>query len=302
MKILIIGSKGFIGKHCVDHFSRSGIHFVTQADISASQGSENYIQLEPKNTDFSKLFENNRFDICINASGSPGVGFSIEHTSEDFILNTINVFNILNCIKKLNPDCRFINFSSAAVYGNPKNLPIKESDETKPLSPYGFHKLQSEQTLREFYDWHQIKTISLRIFSAYGPGIKKQLFWDLYQKSKGNNAIEIFGTGNESRDFIYIDDLIRAIELIIQKAEFNGQVINIASGKETTIKDAVNYFVQKYDSNIRISFNGKIKKGDPLNWKADISLLKNLGFSTLKSIEDGIEEYVKWTRGLQTVK
>ena len=98
---------------------------------------------------------------------------------------------ILVAIRDRNSSCKFINFSSAAVYGNPKFLPITENSVCKPLFPYGFHKLQSELLLTEYYNFFGLKTCSLRVFSAYGPLLKKQLFWDLYQKAIQNDTISL---------------------------------------------------------------------------------------------------------------
>ena len=180
MKILIIGSKGFIGSHCVDYFAVKGFE-VFQADVNVSLES-NYYPIEQQNSDFSLPFREHQFDVCINASGSAHVGFSFENPSKDFELNVVNVQKILVAIRDYNSNCKFINFSSAAVYGNPQILPITENSKCKPLSPYGFHKLQSELLLTEYHKFFGLKTCNLRVFSAYGPRLKKQLFWDLYQK------------------------------------------------------------------------------------------------------------------------
>ena len=99
-------------------------------------------------------------------------------------------------------------------------MPIKESSPIRPLSPYGFHKAMAEKLCEEYYTFFGIATCSLRIFSAFGPGLRKQLLWDIYNKSKSLNSIELFGTGNESCDYIYIDDIVRAIELVIRKSLF----------------------------------------------------------------------------------
>ena len=99
------------------------------------------------------------------------------------------------------------------------------------------HKLMAEQICQEFNRFWGIRTCCLRIFSAYGPRLKKQLLWDIYQKIKKNDELVLYGTGNETRDFIYISDIIRIIDMVIQKAEFRGEALNIANGKQIKIKD-----------------------------------------------------------------
>ncbi len=297
MNILIIGSKGFIGSHCVNFFKNKGYH-VHEAGISENDHT-NYTQLNKNNTSFDDLFKNQQYHLCINASGSAHVGFSFEKPDIDFELNVLNVHKILVSIRTFQPKCKFINFSSAAVYGNPEKLPITEESHKNPLSPYGFHKLQSEYLLKEYHRFFGLSTCSLRVFSAYGPGLQKQLFWDLFQKVLQNPSnIEVYGTGAESRDFIYIDDLINGIDLVFNKGKFDGEAFNISSGTETTIKDVVTLFYKHLNPNLNFSFNNKQKQGDPNNWKADISALKKLGFTASVSLNDGLLKTTNWLKSI----
>ncbi|MCF8428876.1 MAG: GDP-mannose 4,6-dehydratase [Bacteroidia bacterium] len=298
MNILVIGSKGFIGSHCVEYFGSKN-HVVFEAGVSANNDNPNYTQLHASNTNFAELFTKNKIDWCINASGSAHVGFSFEKPDIDFELNVLNVHKLLVSIRTHQPQCKFINFSSAAVYGNPEQLPIKEESGKNPLSPYGFHKLQSEYLIKEYHRFFGLSTCSLRVFSAYGPGLKKQLFWDLFQKMKHDSEhIEIYGTGNESRDFIYIDDLVHAIEIIFTQSPFDGSAYNLSSGNETTIKSVVKLFYSYLNPDTKYRFNNMQKLGDPNNWQADISELKKLGFETKISLEKGLLLTANWLKNL----
>lgn len=294
MKILIIGSKGFIGSHCVDYFTAKGLE-VFQADVNESSES-NYYKIESQNSDFSLPFQEHQFDVCINASGSAHVGFSFENPSKDFELNVVNVQKLVVAIRDYNPHCKLINFSSAAVYGNPKILPIIENSPSKPLSPYGFHKLQSELLLTEYHKFFGLNTCSLRVFSAYGPRLKKQLFWDLYQKALRGDEISLFGTGNETRDFIYIDDLMQIMDLVIQHSPFQGSIYNVASQVETTIAEATYFFLNEFSPKKKVVFTGEVKVGDPNNWLADMENLKKYGFKPQYNLSLGLKKYVEWLR------
>jgi UDP-glucose 4-epimerase len=293
MKILIIGAKGFIGWHAYQFFSKT--HEVWGADISPAD-EPGFFLLNTPGTDFTSIFKTTQFDICINTSGNGSVPVSFNDPLLDFELNVTNTIKILDAIRLHYPTCRYINFSSAAVYGNPESLPVTEQMSPKPLSPYGWHKLYSEQICREYFVLYNIKTISLRVFSVYGENLRKQLFWDIFQKTIRSKDIELFGTGQETRDFIYIRDLVQAINCIIEKAPFNGEVINVSSGIETTIKQAAKIFCASVDDGINITFNKKTKPGDPLNWKADISILSSLGFKNTTSIETGLNRTGKWLK------
>lgn len=294
VKILIIGSKGFIGSHCVEYFQSKGFD-VYQADVNSSF-EPNFYKIEKTNSDFSVPFKEHQFDICINASGSAHVGFSFENPSLDFELNVVNVQKIMIAIRDYNSQCKFINFSSAAVYGNPDFLPIPENSICKPLSPYGFHKLQSELLLTEYHNFFGLQTCCLRVFSAYGPGLKKQLFWDLYQKTKHDLPITLFGSGSETRDFIYVDDLMQILDLVISNSSFQGSVYNAASNKEITIGEAAKVFLKEFSLEKKLVFNGQVKVGDPKNWVANMEKLENYGFKPLFNLNLGLKKYAEWLK------
>ena len=295
MNILIIGSKGFIGSHCVDCFSKK--HKVWECDVVADYVNKNYFIVDATNADFSDIFQEQQFDICINCSGASSVPDSIKHPQRDFALNTVNVHKQLDAIRRFNPYCKYINLSSAAVYGNPEHLPITETQSTNPISPYGVHKKMAEGICKLFYDQFKIKSCSLRIFSAYGEGLKKQLFWDLYQKAKAKPNVVLYGTGNESRDFIHVSDIVEAIDCVIENSLFNGEVINVANGKEISIKTVVDLFYDIFNSlDVSVSFGGEQREGDPINWCADIRTLESLNYNQKVNIKEGLERYVKWLK------
>ena len=294
MNILIIGSLGFIGSNAVDYFLNAG-NSVIGCDISTTL-SQNYYTIHNPVADFDHIFSINRFDVCINASGLANVQLSFQQPLLDYELNVSNVFYILSALQKHNPTCKFINFSSAAVYGNPQSLPINESAFLSPLSPYGKHKQYSEEICKEFNQFFNVKTCSLRVFSAYGNGLGKQLFWDLYQKQKSGTLIKLFGSGKESRDFIEINDLLFAVDCVIQNGKFVGECINLANGLETSITEVANYFVKLFNVKNEIIFTGDEKIGDPQSWCADIGVLKSLGYKSKVTIETGLKNYAKWVK------
>jgi UDP-glucose 4-epimerase len=296
MKLLIIGSKGFIGHH-LRKFLTAQRHEVWGADVIVDYAhGEHYFLIDATNADYHSIFQEQHFDICINCSGAASVPDSLQHPMRDYNLNVVNVFRLLDAIRMYQPACKFINLSSAAVYGNPLVSPITENTSAAPVSPYGFHKRMSELVCEEFFRFFGIATCSLRIFSAYGEGLKKQLFWDLFQKTKSTESISLFGTGKESRDFIYIDDLVQAIYLVAQHFDFKGQAINIANGREEFIEDCVKTFYDFFDKPVQYKFMGQGRAGDPNNWVADISMLKQLGYKQQHHLAAGLKKYYGWIK------
>jgi UDP-glucose 4-epimerase len=294
MKILIIGSQGFIGSNMVKHFLHNHDDITGCDLVETDSPGYSYFKISVLSPDFDTLFLNQDFDICINASGSGNVSYSLEHPISDFEANTILVSKILDTLRKHQPNCKYIQISSAAIYGNPESLPVSETSLSQPLSPYGYHKWMSEIICREYNRIYNIPVAILRPFSVYGRGLRKQLLWDICQKVRLHKSIELFGTGNETRDFIHIDDLVKAISLIIGKGSFNCDTYNIASGTETRIAEIAAIFQTHLNHDSVISFSGQVKKGDPSNWRADITKLKELGFKPTRRFQDGITDYISW--------
>jgi len=298
MRILIIGSKGFVGAHVQAYFSKKYEQgSVYGCDVVVEYNDDQYFQVDATNASYDEIFEGNTFDICINCSGAASVPDSFAHPLRDYNLNARNVYLILEAIRKHQPACKFLNLSSAAVYGNPARLPVTENMLPQPLSPYGWHKYYSEMICREFYSYFKILTCSIRIFSAFGPGLRKQLFWDWYQKIRQSDTITLFGTGKESRDFIFIDDLVLAISCVIENASFQAEIINVGNGEEVFIEDAIAIFKKQSGIQFNYTFNNAVRPGDPLNWCADITALAALGYKQSISFEEGIKRYLQWLQG-----
>lgn len=297
MKILIVGSKGFIGSHCFDYFSKK--HDVWGCDVVLDYNSKRYIPIDSVDSDFLEIFKDHKFDVCINCSGAANVPFSLDKPFNDFKLNTLNVFKMLEAIRIYAPDCKFITMSSAAVYGNPKSLPILEEDAGDPISPYGCHKMMAEMICKEYSKHWGIKTCCLRIFSAYGPRLRKQLFWDLYHKIENESHPTLWGTGNESRDFIFISDIVNIIELAIENSTFDGQMVNVANGKQITIREVAECVKRIIGTDKEIEFNNKTREGDPLNWEADCTVINSWGYTSGVDLYQGVFEYIKWIKDLK---
>lgn len=296
MHILIIGSQGFIGSHVTAYLRDISGYEVYGCDV-VNIAAENYVQLDVASANFIQLLQQIPFDVCINCSGASSVPASITNPKNDFTLNTSNVFHMLDAIREHRPQCKFINLSSAAVYGNPQEVPTSEAAACSPISPYGHHKLMAEKLCHMFHQQFGLATCSVRIFSAYGPGLRKQLFWDLFKKAKANpNKIELFGTGQESRDFIHVEDIAQALTLIINKAAFTGSVYNVANGESITIQQASSQLLAALNYTGAIVFGGEVRAGDPINWCSNINKIKGIGYTTTKPFNEGINELAAWLK------
>jgi UDP-glucose 4-epimerase len=298
--VLITGVTGFIGRQVAHQFATQGWGVVGMGtrppENAPRQDLRHYYQLVLPSEHLDAIIKQTNPQVCIHCAGRASVGLSFDDPAADFNTGVELTFGLLNALRLQARSCRTIFLSSAAVYGNPKILPIQENHETRPISPYGFHKLICEELLREFNQVYGLPTVAVRIFSAYGVGLRRQVLWDLCQKAFTQPALLLRGTGNESRDFIHGRDVARAIYLLAERAPCEGEVFNLASGIETRIKELVELIVAQIGKEITVAFDGNNPLGNPLNWQADISRLAALGYTPVTSLEDGVKIYTDWCR------
>lgn len=293
--ILITGATGFLGTHYSKHYINQGYKVIgvgtkSEKDVNF-KGIFEYWQLVLPDDELYGLIKKHKPDICIHCAGSSSVGFSVQNPQKDFDMNVPVTFHLLEGLRKFAPNCKILYPSSAAVYGNPKYLPIDEKHPLNPISPYGFHKMFCEKICYEYSNLYDLNVNIIRIFSAYGPGLQKQVLWDIYNKVKNEEQLTLSGTGQETRDFVYIEDILSASDIILNSSKSTYNVLNLASGEETTIQELAELMVCELGLDIEIKFNGTIREGDPVKWKADISKLNTLGFETKFNIKDGIRKY-----------
>jgi UDP-glucose 4-epimerase len=298
MKVLILGSEGFIGSHLVRFFLKKE-YSVFGCDLyeCSRSGTYTYFKVSRLSPEWEGIFSSNTFDYCINASGTGSVPFSMTHPFTDFESNALDVIRILDNIRRLMPGCRYLHISSAAVYGNPRNLPVREEDVLHPLSPYGWHKLVSEQICREYHEIFGVAIVIVRPFSVYGSGLNKQLLWDVCKKLQLEDKVTLYGTGKESRDFIHVEDLCALLDIIIHKSSFTLEVYNAANGQQVTIENIVGLLHSSFECDKEMCFNGNQRAGDPLNWEADTTKIIALGYRPAITLEQGIQEYVQYFKG-----
>jgi UDP-glucose 4-epimerase len=298
--ILITGVAGFLGRTFARYFFEQGWD-VIGIDIASPENSpysflKKYLSVNLPDPSFIHLLMETKPTVCVHCAGRASVSGSITQPYDDYAQGPELTFYVINCLHEIVPECKFLLLSSAAVYGNPENLPIAESCQPAPISPYGFNKWQSEIICREFNQVYGQPTASLRIFSAYGPGLRRQVVWDICRKALMDEHILLKGTGMESRDFIHALDIAHGIKFVIQASPMKGDIYNLASGAEVKISDLAKLILCSLALRNNIEFDGHIEKGDPVNWVADISKIASLGFAVEIPLEKGIESFAQWCR------
>ncbi|MFT8351715.1 NAD-dependent epimerase/dehydratase family protein [Clostridium saccharoperbutylacetonicum] len=295
-KVIITGISGFIGKYLGEYYISGNYKVIGIGRNKYNIDSENYefVKLDLNKDNLEKVWVKYKPDYFIHCASNASVSESITNPLDDFESSVSILYKILFSLKNVNLSPKFIYLSSAAVYGNPKKLPVTECDETNPISPYGLNKKLCENICEYFIKNESMDIKILRIFSVYGAGLTKQILWDISKKVKNSDKIELFGNGNETRDFINIRDLIRTINLILESTT-EDYIFNIANGEEISIRELAQIYLENNNINIKfLTFNNIVNEGNPNNWVADITRLKKIGYRKEIEINQGIKEYIEW--------
>jgi UDP-glucose 4-epimerase len=299
--VLITGVTGFLGRYIARQFTQAGwvvVGIGTRPPENAPQQDLScYYRLILPSPDLAAIIQQVLPQVCIHCAGRASVELSVSDPASDFQASASMTFHLLDTLRLYAPTCHLIYLSSAAAYGNPTRVPISESQIAEPISPYGFHKLMGEQLCLEFYRVYQLPTTITRIFSAYGPGLRRQVVWDICQKVLTQTKINLYGTGNESRDFIHGVDISKAMLILAEGTDGQASIYNLSTGVETRIKDLVKLIITKLKSEAEFEFDGNLPSGVPCNWQADIKKIKKLGFEPTVDLDRGLDTFVQWCRG-----
>jgi UDP-glucose 4-epimerase len=237
-----------------------------------------HIQGDAARADLAPIIRDFNPDLLLQAAGSASVGASIADPVGDFRATAVTLVNVLDGVRR--PGCApLVVFSSnAAVYGNPANLPVGEDAPCAPISPYGFHKETCEIFAREYSQCFGLSTVVCRLFSLFGSRQRRLLAWEMYSQLAGNaDALQLQGTGTETRDFLHSDDLARAILMLSPVVPCGTcTILNVASGRETPNLDLAATMRSMVAPSKAIVCQGIARPGDPHRWCADVRLLRSL--------------------------
>ncbi len=294
---LVTGAAGFLGSRVVSEFASAGYR-VTGAGRETDPGDsddelDSYCCTDLPSDTFVALLEAEQPDVLVHTAGTASVAESMTRPLEDFAGSVGVLVEVLDAVRRHAADARLVFMSSAAVYGNPTSLPVREDAPLRPLSPYGHHKVLAEMLLGEYRDIFGVGSVSLRIFSAYGSGLRRQILWDVCEKAM-SGEVRLFGTGEETRDFIHAQDVASAARIVAEKAPMTGEAYNVATGVETTIRGLSERIASCVAPGVPVEFSGEQRPGDPVRWRADISKIAELDFRPRVSLDQGIAEYCAW--------
>jgi UDP-glucose 4-epimerase len=294
-KVLVTGSSGFIGQHLVDELLVQG-HRVVGLDIYATfSPQKKRYQFLQGNVELKQLRRIPfRPDWIFHCAGGGTVGFAETDPQRDFQMNVGTSLEVLSFARNLNPPPRIVYLSSAAVYGNTGSKRHRERSHARPCSSYGFHKKMAESAFHFYAKRWAIPSVVVRIFSVYGEGLTKQVFWDAARKLRAGKST-FSGSGKETRDFIHIHDVCRFLVNSVKRASIVSPTFNCGWGKAITIQTALTLLAKNLGAK-RPRFTGKPRKGDPQHLVADHSRAKKTGWRPSVLFIEGIRRYAEWVK------
>jgi UDP-glucose 4-epimerase len=303
MTVWVTGANGFIGRHLVRVLADQGhtVHGIGHGAIEDADreriGLREWLNGEIDAANLNALAGRSGLPSTIfHLAGGSSVGLSIAQPFEDFSRTVSSTARLLEWLRGSVPECRLIVASSAAVYGADHKGPISEDAASVPMSPYGQHKLMMEQLCRSYAVTFDLRSTVARLFSVYGPYLRKQLLWDMCSRlHRGERALVLGGTGAEVRDWIDVRDAARLFAKIAEVPQQESyQVINGGSGVGTTVADIAGMLVKNWGSDIAVRFSGIIRPGDPFSLLADDAKLRRLCFDWQIPVVRGLTDYVSW--------
>jgi len=304
--VLVTGGAGFIGSHIVDRLLSDGFDVTVIDNLSTGrlenvahhQGKKDFhfVKGDIRNFDLVKNTLRD-IDAVFHEAALVGTTCSVENP---VLTNEVNVTGTLNLLKaSVDSDVkRFIYASSAAVYGKTEALPHHEGLSPQPISPYGVSKLAAENYVKVFYEAYGLETVCLRYFNVYGPrqayGPYSGVITIFINRLLGNQPPIIYGDGEQTRDFVYIEDTVEACMLALKCKRYFGEAINVGTGKPTTINELANVLTEFFgQARVKPVYTGP-REGDIRNSYANIGKAeKMLGYKPKIAMEEGIRLLLK---------
>jgi len=303
-KVVVTGGCGFIGSNLVKRLFETG-NEITVLDNFMSGYRSNLSSLKNVNIIEGDIRDESTVkkaikgaEVVFHLAASVGNKRSIDFPLVDAQINVIGTLNLLEAARKEGVR-KIVTSSSAGIFGELKTLPIKEDHPIEPDSPYGCTKLCEEKLCLAYAKLYNIEAVCLRYFNVYGPNQRYDAYGNVIPifvyKMFNNEPIIIYGDGEQTRDFVHVDDVVQANINAADSIGING-AFNIASGKRVTINKLVEIITKNYKQSVRIEY-GSQRSGDVLHSLADISMAQHsINYFPTVDLEFGIDGYVEWAK------
>ena len=296
-EVVVTGGAGFIGSNLCRTLLEQGAK-VTAYDNMYSGKMEfikdlldkglNFVQADIRDPEALEK-ATKKCDKIFHLAAQTSVPFSMENPQEDCEINVIGTLNVLEAARKA--DVRVVFASSCAVYGNPEKRPTPETYPTNPIAFYGLSKLLGENCCRFHQATYGLEVVRLRIFNVYGPNCHGVMYDFLKKLQKNPNKLEVLGTGRQSRDFVYISDMVNFLLKAATSPQAPGEAFNVGTGTTTSVAELADMIIEILElKDVEVSFTGgqawegdmditladNSKAVNKLEWRPQVSLKQGL--------------------------
>lgn len=294
MKILVTGAAGQLGSYLAEHLSKE--HEVLGLDIRESDNEMGSSQFTQGNTSDYRLAMSlcKGADAVIHAAAQVSVERSISDPIFDAKENILGTVNMLEAATKCMVP-HFVYISSAAIFGDPVNVPVDEGHPRQPKSPYGVSKLAGENYVFAFQGTYGLKATSIRPFNIYSPRQDPDspysgVITRFVERVKEKKALIIHGDGNQTRDFVSARDVVQIVEKCLGNPKAHGESFNCGTGVPTTINELAEHIIGLSGKDLKIEHTEE-RKGDIKHSHADIGKSTELlGYKPEVKLHDGLAE------------
>jgi UDP-glucose 4-epimerase len=303
MKVLVTGGAGFIGSHLVDRLIQEGHEVVVVDNLSTGKRrnlnrAARFFKLDIQSWRLERVFRNERPNLVMHLAAQMDVRKSVEDPIFDAQVNVLGMLNILQQAIKYGVQKVVFSSSGGAIYGEQEIYPAPESHVTKPLSPYGISKLCGEQYLSYYQRVNGLQIVSLRYANVYGPRQDPDgeagVVAIFIQKLLNNEQAIVNGNGRQTRDFVYVEDVVEA-NLAVMGQEIQG-TYNVGTGEETSINDLLRILVRHTNSTCK-EVHGPAKNGEQTRSVIDSSKLRQeLSWESRTELSEGLKRTVDYFR------
>lgn len=298
MQFLITGAAGFLGSALANHLVSEGHAVRGMDDLSAG----NLDALSPQVL-FTRADINDRprlwtllqnVDCVYHLAARVLVPESVLYPKEYEVVNVGGTVTLMEALRDVGVS-RLVFISSGALYGNQQEQPVPETAKPNPRSPYSVSKLSAEYYVRTIGSLYGIETVCLRVFNAYGPGqhlppVHAPVIPSFLRQTAQGGTIIIHGDGSQTRDYVYLDDVVYAMTAAATAPNVNNELINIGSGIETSVTQLAALAQSVVDKNAQIIYNPQVTSG-PARLCADINKANRLlGYTPQVSLKDGLKK------------
>ena len=296
MRYLITGAAGFLGTPLANSLVSNGHSVIGLDDLSTGDPDHLFSDVHLVRGDINdrpKLWTLLQGVDCVyHLAARVIVSESVLYPREYNLVNVGGTVTLMEAMRDVGVK-RVVFISSGSIYGNQRNQPMKETLRPQPRSPYAVSKLAAEYYIRTIGDLWKIETVVLRVFNAYGPGQRlppahAPVIPYCIKQALDNGTIVIHGEGNQTRDYVFVDDVVNAAVRASSVSDINRLIINVGSGKETSVNEIAKIVTELSDTKPEIVHNPHHDSG-PSRMCADISLAKSkLGYQPSVDLKEGL--------------